>query len=456
MRVALKVFLQTCGVLVSLFLSAPGQTHEVPDQVTVLSYVKPEGNTLTLLLRAPMSSLRDIDVPVQDNGFLALSRIELALQDGAQVWLRDFIDIYENGQLLPTPRFIGARVSLPTDRSFESYEQALAHTIATDLPLDTPIRWDEGVLDVAYEYPIQSADSDFSINPGLTRLGLQVNIGLRFFTADGTEHVFDVHPEVGVVQLDPSWTQAFYFFAREGFFHILSGPDHLLFLFALVIPFRRLAPLAGVATAFTVGHSITLISSAFGLAPTNEWFPYIIEMLIAVSILYMALENIIGAKIERRWWVALAFGMVHGFGFSFLLTERLQFAGDHLLPSLLAFNVGVELGQLVFLGVALSGLTLLFRFVAPARVGGIILSAFVAHSAWQWTVERWGGLAGTQMPDWQELVTSGILWWAMGIVGAAFVFRQLSKWWPDRTRASSSLYSPSRLEGVTAKPNSSD
>ncbi|MGE0761261.1 MAG: HupE/UreJ family protein, partial [Pirellulaceae bacterium] len=257
----------------------------------MLSYVKPEGNKLTLLLRAPMRSLRDIDVPVQDTGFLDLSRIEPALQDGAQVWLRDFIDIYENGQLLPTPRFVGARVSLPADRSFESYEQALAHTIGTDLPLDTPIRWDEGVLDVAYEYPIQSADSDFSINPGLTRLGLQVNIGLRFFTADGTEHAFDVHPEVGIVQLDPSWTQAFYFFAREGFFHILSGSDHLLFLFALVIPFRRLIPLAGVATAFTVGHSITLISSALGLAPTNDWFPYIIEMLIALSILYMALEN---------------------------------------------------------------------------------------------------------------------------------------------------------------------
>ncbi|MGE3780725.1 MAG: HupE/UreJ family protein, partial [Pirellulaceae bacterium] len=325
--------------------------------------------------------------------------------------MRDFIDIYENGQLLPTPRFVGARVSLPADRSFESYEQALAHTIGTDLPLDTPIRWDEGVLDVAYEYPIQSADSDFSINPGLTRLGLQVNIGLRFFTADGTEHAFDVHPEVGIVQLDPSWTQAFYFFAREGFFHILSGSDHLLFLFALVIPFRRLIPLAGVATAFTVGHSITLISSALGLAPTNDWFPYIIEMLIALSILYMALENIVGATIERRWWVALAFGMVHGFGFSFLLTERLQFAGSHLLTSLLAFNVGVELGQLVFLTVAVSGLTFLFRVAVPVRVGSILLSTFVAHTAWTWTVDRRTTLAGLPAPSWSEVFESGALVW---------------------------------------------
>ena len=94
---------------------------------------------------------------------------------------------------------------------------------------------------------------------------------------------------------------------------------------------------------------MTLIASAYGMAPDSLWFPPLIETLIAISIVYMAFENIVGAKLQRRWVVTFAFGLVHGFGFSFLLRERLQFAGDHLVASLLAFNVGVEIGQLLVL-----------------------------------------------------------------------------------------------------------
>jgi HupE / UreJ protein len=99
-------------------------------------------------------------------------------------------------------------------------------------------------------------------------------------------------------------------------------------------------------------------------------------------------RNIIGAEIDRQWIVTSGFGLVHGFGFSFLLTQRLQFAGDHLLTSLLAFNVGVEIGQLLVLALALPVLALLFRHVVSERMGTIILSAFIAHTAWHWMTER--------------------------------------------------------------------
>ena len=123
-------------------------------------------------------------------------------------------------------------------------------------------------------------------------------------------------------------------FVALGFEHILDGIDHLLFIFCLVIPFRRLRPLVAIVTAFTVAHSITLIASAAGFAPDALWFPPLIEVLIALSIVYMALENIVGAKLERRWLIAFGFGLVHGFGFSFALRESLQFAGTHLATSL--------------------------------------------------------------------------------------------------------------------------
>ena len=110
-----------------------------------------------------------------------------------------------------------------------------------------------------------------------------------------------------------------------------------------MIPFRRLGQLVLIVTSFTVAHSITLIASAFELGPTALWFPPLIETLIAMSIVYMALENIVlvgsrsqpQSNVHRRWMITFAFGLVHGFGFSFALRETLQFAGSHLLTSLL-------------------------------------------------------------------------------------------------------------------------
>src|SRR5260370_770349 len=173
-----------------------------------------------------------------------------------------------------------------------------------------------------------------------------------------------------------------------GFFHILVGTDHLLFLFCVLIPFRRWRPLIAVVTSFTVAHSLTLIASAFNLGPDALWFPPLIETLIAISILYMALENIVGSNIKRRWMITFGFGLVHGFGFSFALRETLQFAGSHLLTSLLSFNVGVELGQLLVLLLLIPALELLFRYGVAERMGTIILSTIIAHTAWHWMTER--------------------------------------------------------------------
>src|SRR5205823_11094762 len=142
-------------------------------------------------------------------------------------------------------------------------------------------------------------------------------------------------------------------------------------------------------------HSITLIASAYNLAPDALWFPPLIETLIATSIVYMALENIVfsgvpppaSRQLKRRWLITFGFGLVHGFGFSFALRQTLQFAGTHLLTSLLSFNIGVELGQLLVLVVLIPALGLLFRYVVAERLGTIILSTIVAHTAWHWMTD---------------------------------------------------------------------
>ena len=384
--------------LLTIAVAVP-RAHEIPNEVTVYTFLKPEGQRLLFLVRAPMKALRDIDVPRRDGvyqGYIDLERADRAFRDAATQWIADFVTLYEEGRQLPYPEVTAVRASLPSDRSFESYERALAHITGPPLPVETNLIWEEGLLDVAFSLPITSDQSRFAIESGLTRLGERVNVVLRFLPPGGAERAFDVHGDPGIVQLDPRWHQAALRFTRDGFDHILDGIDHLLFLLALVIPFRRLRSLVVVVTAFTLAHSVTLIASAYNLAPDALWFPPLVETLIAISIVYMTFENIIGAargtvdahSLDRRWAIAFGFGLIHGFGFSFALRESLQFAGSHLLTSLLAFNVGVELGQLLVLIVLVPALNLLFRFGVGEKVGTILLSALVAHTGWHWATER--------------------------------------------------------------------
>jgi hypothetical protein len=117
---------------------------------------------------------------------------------------------------------------------------------------------------------------------------------------------------------------------------------------------------------------------------------------------------------------------VHGFGFSFLLRQQLQFAGDHLLLSLLAFNVGIELGQLAFIAVVIPLLVLLFDKVRlNARLTSVVVSAFVAHSAWHWLAERWDTLAKVEWPKIGP-VTLG-LWIALAAAVAVLAWTVLGR-----------------------------
>jgi hypothetical protein len=252
-------------------------------------------------------------------------------------------------------------------------------------------------------------------------------MALRFLPPGGTERAFELHGDPGIVQLDPRWHQAALRFVELGIWHILDGTDHLLFIACLVIPFRRLRPLVMIATAFTVAHSITLISAAFGLGPEGLWFPPLVETLIAASIVYMAIENIVGSNLRRRWIAAFVFGLVHGFGFAFALRESLQFAGSHLVTSLLAFNVGVEIGQVAVLLVLVPLLSLVFRYL-PERIGTIILSALVAHTGWHWMLERGAQWRKFPLPTFDVAAAASLLRWLMAAAVLAGLVWLLDGW----------------------------
>jgi len=472
------------GVVIRLaFLSSlafltlvPGQgtawAHDIPNDVTVQTFFKPEGPRLRLIVRVPLAAMRDVDFPRRRPGgvgslggvsdLLDLPRADQALRDAATLWVADFLDVYENDEKLAYPSIAAMRASLQSDQSFISYDDALAHVTGPRLPDDTEFVWSQGLLDILFEYKIRSDESRFSINPRFARLGIRTLTVLRFLPPGGAVRAFEFEGDPGIVRLDPRWYQAALQFVRLGFEHILDGTDHLLFLFCLVIPFRRIRSLVAVVTSFTVAHSITLIASANNLAPDALWFPPLIETLIATSIVYMALENIVvasetggsvgtggsgatggsggavrrgragmavlPAELKRRWLITFGFGLVHGFGFSFALRRTLQFAGSHLLTSLLSFNVGVELGQLLVLVMVIPALDLLFKYVVAERTGTIILSALVTHTAWHWMTERWAVLRQYRF-EWPVLdlaFWASAMRWAMVaviVVGIAWLIR---------------------------------
>jgi hypothetical protein len=398
----------------ALMASAPLSAHEIPLSLTVHTYVKPDADRLRVIVRLPLLAMRDMQFPERD-GFLDIDRAQPDLLEAVGRWIVPSLTVLENGERTGTPVIAAARVTLPSDRSFASYEEALAHANAPPLTSDAKLPVAQALLDAVVEFPIASATSRFAIRPGFERLGVDVRTVLRFVTPGGVR-AFEFHGDPGVLQLDPRWYQAAWHFVKLGFTHIIDGVDHLLFLFCLVIPFRKLRPLIVVVTAFTVAHSITLIASALGWAPQGLWFPPLVETLIAASILYLALENILSSRTSgQRWLLAFGFGLIHGFGFSFALQETLQFAGAHLVTSLLAFNVGVEIGQVLVLAALVPALRLLYR-VMPERMGVIVLSALVAHTAWHWLAERWSAFRQFSLPS---LGTIGLLRVAIAVVVVA-------------------------------------
>ena len=398
--------------------SSATHAHDIPSRVTVYAFVKPAGNELTALLRVPMEALSEIVFPLRGPGYLQISEAESAQEEAARVYITESIHFFENGVELTEKELITTRVSLPSNRTFRDFETAMENILSEPLDDGVNLFWRQGVLDILVTYPIDSEDSQFSVNPELGTLSEETTTVLRFLVPTGAERVFNYLGNPGLVELDPRWHQAALRFIEMGFLHILEGIDHLLFLFCLVIPLRRVRALIPVVTSFTIAHSITLISSAFGLAPNVLWFPPLIETLIALSIVYMAFENIVGAKLEHRWIVTFGFGLIHGFGFSFLFSETLQFAGGHLFSSLLAFNIGVELGQLLVLILVIPILNLLFRYLIDERIGAILLSALLAHSAWHWMLDRGGQLSqfSYQAPVMDGIFLAALMRWGMLLI----------------------------------------
>lgn len=374
--------------LAYLGLLGGASAHEIPNDVQVQSFLKQDEQVLRLFIRVPLSAMKEVEFPLVKNLYLDIPNVKPALLQAAELWFADNLKIVQGQQSLGRVNIRSARISLPSNRSFVNYEQALAHVRSENWDLPPQLVWNQQYLDVELEVSAQKNASSIEIDFGLQRLAQRVAIDLKFQLLNAEERAFEFNAREGSVVLNPSAWQASWRFMQMGFKHILSGTDHLLFIACLILTATQWLSLVGVITSFTVAHSLTLIAAAMGYAPSGLWFMPWVELAIAFSILFMALENIWQSDIYRRWLVYTLFGLIHGFGFSFALYESMQFAGTHHVLSLLSFNLGVEAGQLLvlLLGVPVA---IWISSQTYARTLTIVISALIAHVAWHWMEERW-------------------------------------------------------------------
>jgi HupE/UreJ protein len=179
-----------------------------------------------------------------------------------------------------------------------------------------------------------------------------------------------------------SWAYALQFIGL-GIHHIFVGYDHIAFLLGLLLIGGRLLGIIKIVTSFTVAHSVTLSLAALNIVSLP---PGLVEAGIALSVAYVALENLFFQSFDRRWMVSFFFGLVHGFGFANVLNE-MHLSRSGLAASLFFFNFGVEIGQLVIVMLFVPLLWLLARtraYHVTTKLASVVILALGAF----WFVQR--------------------------------------------------------------------
>jgi hydrogenase/urease accessory protein HupE len=187
--------------------------------------------------------------------------------------------------------------------------------------------------------------------------------------------------------IEPSQASSAWSFFKMGIEHILTGYDHLVFLFGLVLLRARVKELLAVVTAFTVAHSFTLAIAVLGVFTPS---PKFVEPAIALSIAYVGIENFFVKDASRRWRITFPFGLIHGFGFAGAL-QQINLPRAQIPTALVTFNFGVEAGQLFAMSLVVPMVMLIRQKDWFEPRGVRVLSGAVALAGGIWFVMRIAG-----------------------------------------------------------------
>ncbi|WP_415407953.1 HupE/UreJ family protein [Sulfurovum sp. CS9] len=290
-----------------------------------------------------------------------------------------------------------------TQSDFSTLEEAKASFAKTnDLSVfNNEVYVGDTTIDVLLQYKSASSINEYGIaytlDPKLPNQDETANVILDY-SPSGVQVFRERGLLLKPIMITNSLWDAMVTFIKEGVQHILDGTDHVLFVICLVLGSLSITRLLWRVTGFTLGHSVTLSLGFFGFVPSSAWFIPAVETGIAISIVYIAavalLPDFIDSFKKEKSEASVVIittliGMLHGLGFSFVLQHILNVTSPNIWQSLLAFNIGVEIGQLFIVLVTLILLYLVAKTGSKAEkvtryalaMGSIVIAII-------WTVER--------------------------------------------------------------------
>lgn len=333
----------------SLVLSGTVRAHDVSQSE---SRIDVHGREVRVEFRLNLLELRYIDT--NGDGFISGDELDNSIA-------RIYADVKQH--------YVLRGPELPTQTTMESYRVIEDH-----------------VLDMELVYQFPQPVRQLSVTAILFQITQPGHQHLTSATLNGTtyEAVLNAqNPTATFTVNDTPALKTFWSFLRLGVMHIFTGFDHLAFLVGLLIVTPSLKSLIKIVTSFTIAHSITLALATFDIVVLPS---RLTESVIALSIAYVAAENLLGKRTMERYRITFIFGLAHGFGFSSVLRE-MELSRTHLALSLFSFNLGVEVGQMAFV-IALFPLVLYMENSSWRRQMQMGVSAVILCLALFWFAQR--------------------------------------------------------------------
>lgn len=377
-------------IAASALLASPRVTFangaDLPPEIILQAFARQEGDRIHLVVRIPLVLFSTFGFPKRGPGYLDLARMDDKLQEAAAATGRQIS--FAEGDVPLAASAVKARVSVLSDRSFGSYDSAIAHLQSPPLAGDTDLFWNQGFFDVQLDYQTRSASPSLSLRINVApELGSRLKFRLQFVPADGSVRTFELPGGTGWVPLDPRGYQVAWIFLKEGFIGAFSV-DRLAFLLCLIAPFQRFRSLLAVVMMLAAMQAVTLLGVAEGRVVASPWLPAIVAAILWASVLLLAIGNLAAPSLRRRWFVAAFIGALGGFALGHLLGDLGQFAGRHPVVSAASFSAGLALGAAAILAIAFAALHVIFARVLGPLLGVIVLSAMLGLLTWNWAIDN--------------------------------------------------------------------
>jgi hypothetical protein len=361
----------------------PVSAHDLPSDRPIPTYVKIGPTSVQLLIRialdTPGLSLPTIGSRIDADASLP------SLQDTLRKF-GDAVVVFEgNSTLEATRREI--RLSLPSDRSFDTYASASAHL--EDSLAAAALYANQGFLDARLTYPITHGGTALSIQSRFTDTwGAAPVLSVVFLPIEGPERRFVLRGSTGQIAFTPSVYEAMRRSFAAGLTMVFASAEYLLLLICLVVPLRTFRDSAPVVAAAIGAYATAAVVSGLALVRVDDAFGQVVAVSATVVVAAAAVFNLVEPVLLRRWVLAAVAGAVCGFAAADAVHEQRVLAGAHSFVSVVGLNVGAAAGQVLVVAAVALWAQLFVHGSATARLRVLLISAIVADIAWHWGSQR--------------------------------------------------------------------